>query len=82
MPTVEMLTLEEAAVRGKTSGRMIRNLVKRGVLPAVRYSQRTLRIPSDALDRFIKARLVEAETTRAANAAQRHAALAARRRAS
>ena len=77
-----MLTIEESAVRGKVSGRMVRKLVKRGVLPAVRYSQRTLGSPPTPSTDSSEARLVEAEATRAANAAQRRAALAARKRTS
>jgi excisionase family DNA binding protein len=80
-----MLTIEACAVRGRISGSVVRKLIRSGVLPAVRFSHRTLRVPADAFEQFIASRVNEAEAeraTRATRTAQRHAAIAARKRAS
>jgi excisionase family DNA binding protein len=71
MSNVMLLTIEAAATRGGVSGGTIRKLIRRGLLPGVRFSHRNLRVPADALDRFIEARVVEAEATRVALAAAR-----------
>jgi excisionase family DNA binding protein len=71
MVNVEMLTVEAAATRGRVSGNTIRRLIQRGMLPAMRFNDRSLRIPASALERFITMRLAEEKATRAARSAAR-----------
>jgi excisionase family DNA binding protein len=66
MSDATMLTIEAAAARVSLSANMIRKLIQCGVLPALRFSHRNVRISSDALERFIVARAAKAEATRAA----------------
>jgi excisionase family DNA binding protein len=63
---VATLTIEASAARAGVSGGTIRNLIRAGRLPIIRFSARNVRIPADALEAF----LAEAPARRAAPAAR------------
>ncbi len=49
-----MLTLAEAAARLRLSVRSVRRLTSSGALPIIRVSPRAVRIPADALERYLE----------------------------
>lgn len=49
----DLVTVEEFAARAGVSGNTVRNWIKAGKVPAIRPTQRTLRIPlRDAIERL------------------------------
>jgi excisionase family DNA binding protein len=55
----ELLTLPEVAKQcGLKSTKPIRGLIERGELEAIRVGPKLLRIPADALDRYLQGRRV------------------------
>ena len=46
----EYLKIEEVAKRFNVGSKVVRKLIKEGVIPTMHFGYRTLRIPSDRLD--------------------------------
>jgi excisionase family DNA binding protein len=67
----DLLTVEATAARLDVSAGTVRNLIRVGTLPTVRFSQRHVRVPAVAVEALLTARIAAARVESAKRVAQK-----------